>query len=275
MSLNQKVVVLGGSGLIGSRVVSELRMAGVQVLAASRRTGVNTVTGEGLAEAFAGADVVIDTSDVPSFDPQSLASFFRDSAQRVFQAERAAGVRHHICLSIVGVDQVRGNPYFDAKLGQEDLVRASGMPYTIARATQFFEFMPTLAAGFTKGLIAYLPSAHFQPIAADDVAMALASIALRPPHNGAVTIAGNERATFEAWFQRLFASTRDPRRAVSDIDATYFGGPLEEESITAAHPDYTGRLRFEDWIQTEAAQHALNHDRHAEAVSQIKRTPLA
>ncbi|SEL11475.1 Uncharacterized conserved protein YbjT, contains NAD(P)-binding and DUF2867 domains [Pseudoxanthomonas sp. GM95] len=275
MSLNLKVVVLGGGGLIGTRVVSALQAAGAQVIAASRRTGVNILTGEGLETALTGADVVIDTSDVPSFDPSSLASFFGDAAKHVYQAERAAGVRHHICLSIVGVDRVRGNPYFDAKLGQEDLVRASGVPYTIARATQFFEFMPTLATGFTKGLITHLPNAQFQPIAADDVAKALASIALNDPHHGAVTIAGKEHAPFESWFARLFTATRDPRRAIADVEATYFGGPLQDDSIIAAHPDYTGHLGFDDWILTESAQHALNHDRHADAVSEIKRSTTA
>lgn len=271
MSAYKKAVVFGGSGLIGAKVVTRLKEAGLEVIAASRRTHVDTTTGQGLMEALQGADVVVDVSDVPTFDPETLKTFFRASAEHIYAAELAAGVKHHVTLSIVGVDGVRGNPYFDAKLGQEELARASGVPFTIARATQFFEFLPTIAAGFTKGETTGLPDALFRPIAADDVATALADIALAPPRNNAVSIAGLESASFEHWFKRFFDLTQDPRQAETDQAATYFGARLQPCSIVPTAPDYIGAMCLEHWVTSPSARSALSGDRYAHATSEISK----
>ena len=269
MTKYHKAVVFGGSGMIGSKVVAGLKAAGLDVLSASRRTGVNTVTGEGLAQALAGADIVVDASDVPSYDLDTLGAFFRTSGANIFAAARAAGVRHHVTLSIVGVDVVRGNPYFDAKLTQEEAVRASGVPYTIARATQFYEFLPTIASGLARDGVARLPGACFRPLAAGDVAAALVTIALGAARNDAVTIAGPEIATFDAWLQRFFNLTGDTRTAVTDPDATYFGGRLQANSIAPASPDFVGPTTLENWMTSPAAAIALADDRHADAAKMI------
>jgi uncharacterized protein YbjT (DUF2867 family) len=259
-----KAVVLGGSGLIGSRVVERLRAAGFQVLAASRRTGVNALTGEGLHRAFADVDVVIDTSDVHSFDQETLHNFFTVAGENVALAEAAAGVKHHVTLSIVGVDRIHGNPYYTAKLAQEEAAQRSGVPYTIARSTQFYEFFPTIAGGFTKGSVVGLPNALLQPVAADDVAKALAEIAIAPAKNGPAFIAGPERAPFEEWLRRVFKLSGDTRSVEVDLAATWFGAPLETDSIVPARPDYIGHLTLEKWFETAGAKQALLGDRYAE-----------
>lgn len=269
MSRNLTVVVLGGSGMIGSRVSARLRDRGVHVVAASRRTGIDLLTGAGLHEAMRGADAVVDVSDVPRFDRETLTTFFKQAAENVFAAERAARIKHHVTLSIVGTDRVFGNPYLDAKREQEELAVASGVDYTVARATQFFEFMPTLADAYSSGDEARFPASLFQPIAADDVAEALATIALAEPARGAVHIAGAERASFEHWFTRFFTLANDPRRAKTDAEATYFGGPLGADGITCATPEYTGSLGLDAWFKTESAMAALKHNRYAEATHEV------
>lgn len=271
MSGYKKAVVFGGNGMIGAKVVTRLKEAGLEVIAASRRTHVDITTGRGLVEILQGADVVVDASDVPSFDPETLKTFFRAAGEHIYAAELAAGVKHHVTLSIVGVDDVRGNPYFDAKLGQEEMARASGVPFTLARATQFFEFLPTIAAGFTKGATTGLPDALFRPIAADDVATALAAIALAPPVNAAVSIAGLEAASFERWFKRFFDLVQDPRQAETDPAATYFGARLQPCSIVPAAPDYIGAMCLEHWVTSPSARMALSDDRHAHATAQISK----
>jgi uncharacterized protein YbjT (DUF2867 family) len=271
MSDYKKAVVFGGSGMIGSKVVEYLKAAGLEVVAASRRTGVDTLTGAGLSEVLAGVDIVVDTSDVPKFDVETLQTFFRKSGENIFAAEAKAGVKHHVTLSIVGVDRVRGNPYFDAKLSQEEMVSAGGVPFTIGRATQFFEFMPTIAGGFTNGDVTALPDALFRPVAADDVAKALAEIALAGPKNGAVSITGPEVMSFADWFKRLFARLGDARKAISDATATYFGGVVAEGSIVPEHPEYVGATTFDTWFDTPAAKHALGADRYAHADMAIEK----
>ncbi len=269
MTEMRKVVVLGGSGMIGSLVVAALASAGVEVVSASRRTKVNILTGEGLDEALAGADTVIDTSDVPNFDLDTLKTFFRTSGEKIFAAERRAGIRHHIMLSIFGVDQVRGNPYFDAKLMQEDMVRASYVPYTILRSTQFYEFLPTIASGLTVDNVIRLPNALFSPVAAADVATTLANLAHHDPIDNAASLAGPEIAQFAAWLQRFLMVTGDRRRVVTDEKATYFGGRVQRHSIAPAFSDFTGTATFDKWLGTPAAT-ALTTDRYAHAVTAME-----
>jgi uncharacterized protein YbjT (DUF2867 family) len=270
MTNYSKAVVLGGSGLIGSRVVERLRTSGIEVLSASRRTGVDTLTGEGLDKALANADVVVDASDVHSFDQETLRKFFTVSGENVARAEAAAGVKHHVTLSIVGVDRIDGNPYYAAKLAQEEMASRSGVPFTIARSTQFYEFFPTIAGGFTKGSVVGLPNAMLQPIAADDVAVALADIALSPPKYGPVYIAGPERDPFDRWLTRVFKLTDDPRSVEVDFKATWFGATLENDSIVPKQTDYSGHLKLEEWFATPEAKRALLGDRYAEAVAAIE-----
>jgi len=270
MIKGQKVVVLGGTGMIGSLAVSSLARAGIDVVSASRRSNVNILTGEGLDAALAGADTVIDTTDVSNFDSDTLKNFFRESGEKIFAAERKAGIRHHITLSIFGVDQVRGNPYFDAKLMQEDMVRSSTIPYTILRSTQFYEFLPTIASGLMAGDAIRLPHALFSPVAAADVGAALASLAQHDPVNAAVSIAGPEVAPFEAWVRRFLAVIEDTRRVVTDDAATYFGGKLERYSIAPAIPDMKGASTFDDWMTSPAAK-ALKTDRYAHAAAAMDR----
>jgi uncharacterized protein YbjT (DUF2867 family) len=271
MTKAKKVVVLGGTGMIGSLVVSALTRAGVDLVSASRRTNVNILTGEGLDAALAGADTVIDTSDVSSFDLDTLKTFFRASGEIIHAAEKKAGVRHHIMLSIFGVDQVRGNPYFDAKLMQEDMVRSSSIPYTILRSTQFYEFLPTIASGLAVSNAIRVPNALFSPIAAVDVGTALAELAHHGAINKAVSIAGPEIAQFETWMHRFLAAAEDKRRhAVTDEHATYFGGKLQRDSIAPTLPDITGSLTFENWLHTSAAA-ALKTDRYAHAAAAMDR----
>jgi uncharacterized protein YbjT (DUF2867 family) len=266
-----RVVVLGGSGLIGGRTVNRLREFGLDVVSASRRNGVNTLTGEGLEPAFAGADVVLDTSDVHSFDEETLQHFFATSGENVARAERAAGVKHHVTLSIVGVDRIDGNPYYAAKRLQEAAARHSGVPYTIARSTQFYEFFPTIAGGFSKGSVVSLPAALLQPVAADDVAAALTQVVLGAPKSGPWFIGGPERATLATWIGRVFEVTSDRRTVEVDPKATWFGAPLDEDSIVPQAADYVGTTSFAEWATTLQAKQSLLGDRYAEAVSMMDR----
>lgn len=264
----KKVVVLGGTGMIGSLVVSALARAGIDAVAASRRNNVNILSGEGLDAAFAGADTVIDTSDVSSFDLDTLKTFFRSAGENIFAAERKAGIRHHIMLSIFGVDQVRGNPYFDAKLMQEDMVRSSTIPYTILRSTQFYEFLPTIASGLGAGDAVRLPHALLSPVAAADVSTTLANLAHHDAMNKPVSIAGPEIAQFETWVRRFLDVIDESRRVLTDVDATYFGGKVQGNAIAPAIPDITGALTFDDWLKSPAAA-ALKTNRYAHAAAAL------
>jgi uncharacterized protein YbjT (DUF2867 family) len=244
-----KIVVIGGTGLIGSKTVAILRQGGHEVVAASRKAGVNTVTGEGLEGAMAGAQVVIDVSNAPSFDAQAVMEFFEASGRNLLAAEAAAGVRHHVVLSIVGTDRVPGQGYYRAKVAQEKLVEASGIPYTIIRATQFLEFLGAIADASTDGHVVRLPPGLLQPIAADDVAAIVNDVALAGPRNGIIEIAGPERAPFSEMVGRYLKAVGDPREVVNDPEARYFGGRLEEKSLVPLGEARLGRFNLEEWLR--------------------------
>ncbi|GAB7545343.1 SDR family oxidoreductase [Cupriavidus sp. CuC1] len=243
-----KIVVIGGSGLIGSRLVSLLTKAGHTALAASPRSGVNTVTGDGLSNALVGADVVVDVTNAPSWEPQAVLDFFRTSARNLGKAEVAAGVRHHVALSIVGADRMPENAYFTAKVAQEEAIEAAGVPYTIVRATQFMEFIGGIADFSTDGGTVRVGDGLFQPIAADDIAAILSQIALAAPLNDTVEIAGPDRAPFAAIITRYLKSVGDARPVVTDRDARYYGGQVEELSLVPLGDARIGRISLDQWL---------------------------
>jgi uncharacterized protein YbjT (DUF2867 family) len=244
-----KIVVIGGTGLIGSKTVVILRRGGHEVVAASRKCGVNTVTGEGLKEAIAGAQVLIDLSNAPSFDAGAVLEFFETSGRNLLAGEAVAGVRHHVALSIVGTDRVPGQGYYRAKVAQEKLIEASGIPYTIIRSTQFLEFLGGIADASTDGSVVKLPPGLLQPIAADDVAAVVAEVALGNPRNGTIEIAGPERAPFNEFVARYLKAVGDRRKVVKDSDARYFGGRLHENSLVPLGEARLGRLNLEEWLR--------------------------
>ena len=242
-----KIVVIGGTGLIGSKTVAILRQGGHEVVAASPNSGVNTITGEGVKEAVAGAQVVIDLANSPSFEDKAVLEFFQTSGRHLLEAEAAAGVRHHVALSIVGTDRTPDNGYFRAKVAQEKLIEASGVPYTIIRSTQFLEFLRGIADEATKGNIVKVSPGLFQPIAADDVAAVVADVALAAPRNGIVEIAGPERAPFDEIIARYLKAVGDPREVVRDPEARYWGGRVEERSLVPLGEARLGRIGFDEW----------------------------
>ena len=248
-----KIVVIGGTGLIGSKTVAILRQGGHEVVAASPKTGVNTITGEGLQEAMAGTQVVIDLANSPSFEDRAVLEFFETSGRNLLAAEAAAGVQHHVALSIVGTDRTPDNGYFRAKVAQEHLIEASGIPYTIIRSTQFLEFLGGIAASSAEGNIVRLSPGLFQPIAADDVAPIVAEVALAAPRNGIVEIAGPERAPFHAIVARYLQAVGDPRAVVSDPEARYFGGRVEERSLVPLGEARLGRIGLDEWLRRSQA----------------------
>ncbi|MEH2512570.1 uncharacterized protein YbjT (DUF2867 family) [Nitrobacteraceae bacterium AZCC 1564] len=245
-----KIVVIGGTGLIGSKAVAILRRGGHEVVAASRKGGVNTVTGEGLEEAMAGAQAVIDLSDASSSDAKAVLAFFETSGRNLLAAEVAAGVRHHVVLSIVGTDRVPGQGYYRAKVAQEKLIEASGIPYTIIRSTQFFEFLGSIADANTDGMVVRLPSGLLQPVAADDVAAIVTEVALADPRNGIIEIAGPERAPFDEIVARYLKAIGDAREVVKDSEARYFGGRLEAKSLVPWGEARLGFIYFEEWLRS-------------------------
>lgn len=248
-----KIVVIGGTGLIGTKVVKRLREQGHEVTAASPSSGVNAVTGEGLAAALTGAQVVVDVSNSPSFEDGPVMAFFESSGRNLAAAESAAGVAHHVALSVVGTDRMLASGYFRAKLAQESLIKGSAIPYTIVRATQFFEFVGTIAHSATDGQTVRLPSAQLQPIASDDVAAAVAEAALRAPLNGIAEVAGPERIPLDDLVRQYLTATKDPRTVVTDAAATYFGTAINDESLTAGSDALLGRMRFAEWLGRERA----------------------
>jgi len=244
-----KIVVIGGTGLIGSKAVPMLRQGGDEVVAASPTTGVNTITGEGLTAAMAGTQVVIDLANAPAWEDQAVREFFETSGRNLLAAEAAAGVQHHVALSIVGIDRTPDNGYFRAKVAQEKLIEASGIPYTIIRATQFMEFLGGIADAGAQGSTVRLSPGLFQPIAADDVAAITAEVALAAPRRGIVEIAGPERAPLYAFVARYLKAVGDPRTVVSDPDARYFGGRVEEHSLVPLGDARLGRIGLDEWLR--------------------------
>jgi len=244
-----KIVVIGGTGLIGSKVVANLKQKGHEAFAAAPNTGINTITGEGLREAMAGTQGVIDLANSPSFEDKAVLEFFETSGRNLLAAEAAAGgVRHHVALSIVGIDR-SDNGYFRAKLAQEKLIKSSGTPYTIIRSTQFLEFLRGIVASGADGNIVRISPGLFQPIAADDVGAIVAEVALAAPRNGIVDIAGPERAPFNEFIARYLKAVGDPRKVVSDPEARYFGGRVEERSLVPLGEARLGRIGFDEWLR--------------------------
>jgi uncharacterized protein YbjT (DUF2867 family) len=248
-----KIVVIGGTGLIGSKTVAILRQGGHEVIAGSPKNGITSITGEGLKEAMAGAHVVIDLANAPSWEDQAVLEFFQTSSHNILAAEAATGVRHHVALSIVGTDRMPDNGYFRAKVAQEKLIEAAGSPYTIIRSTQFMEFLGGIATSSTDGNMVRLSPGLFQPIASDDVAAIVADVALAAPRNGIVDIAGPERAPFNEFVARYLKAIGDPREVVSDPEARYFGGRVEQHSLVPLGEARLGRIGLDEWLRRRSA----------------------
>ncbi|MFJ8792185.1 SDR family oxidoreductase [Streptomyces sp. NPDC102462] len=247
-----KVVVIGGTGLIGSQLVGKLKEHGHEAVAAAPNTGVNTLTGEGLAEVLQGASVVVDVSNSPSFDDEAVMEFFRTSTTNVLKAEAEAGVTHHVALSVVGTERLQGSGYFRAKQAQEELIKASGVPYTIVHATQFFEFAKGLADGVTEGDTVRLPAAKIQPMFSGDVAAAVGRAAVGTPVGGVVEVGGPEAFQLDEFIRTALAAKNDPRSVVADPNATYWGAELQEDTLLPGPGAHIAETRFTDWL---AKQH--------------------
>ena len=255
-----KIVVIGGSGLIGSKVVNILRQRGHEVVAASPSTGVNTLTGEGLAEALAGAQVVIDVANSPSFEDKPALEFFETSGRNLLAAEKTAGVRHHVALSVVGTDRLLGSGpgslsgYFRAKMAQENLIKASGIPFTIVHATQFFEFVKNIAQSATDGLTIRLSPVLMQPMVSDDVAAAVADVALGESMNAMVEVAGPDKIRQDELVRQFLTATGDPRNVVTDTNAGYYGIKVNDQSLVPGDNPRLGTTRFDEWLSRTTPQ---------------------
>jgi uncharacterized protein YbjT (DUF2867 family) len=247
-----KIVVIGGTGLIGKKTVANLRQKGHEVLAASPSSGVNSVAGEGLAQAFAGAQVVVDVANAPSWEDKAVMEFFEKSGRNLLAAEAAAKVGHHVALSVVGTDRLLASGYFRAKMAQENLIKASPIPYTIVHATQFFEFVDGIAKGATEGQTVRVPPVLMQPIAADDVAAVLADVALAKPLNGMVEIAGPDPIRQDELVRQFLSKKRDARTVVTDPKALYYGLPVNDQSLTPGDNPRIGPTHFADWLVSNA-----------------------
>ena len=253
-SETMKIVVLGGTGLIGSKVVNLLRAEGHEVVAASPSQGINSITGEGLTEALTGAKIVVDVTNSPSFEDNAVLKFFETSTRNVLAAEAKTDVSHHVALSIVGCDQLPASGYLRAKVAQEKLIKASSIPYTILRATQFFEFVGRIADEASTGQTVRLPSVLFQPICSDDLAANLARIAVAKPLNGAIDIAGPDAVPFDELVREYLVAHHDPRTVVRDEQAHYFGTALENRSLVPRKNALLGSTHFADWLGRTAPQ---------------------
>jgi uncharacterized protein YbjT (DUF2867 family) len=249
-----KIVVIGGTGLIGSKTVERLRKKGHDVVAASPASGVNTITGEGLAEALAGAQVVIDLANSPSFEDKAVLEFFETSGRNLLAAEKAAGVAHHVALSVVGTERLQGSGYFRGKMAQENLIRSAGIPYTIVHSTQFFEFMGAIAKAGVVSDVIHLSPAYMQPISSDDVAGVMTDVALAEPVNGTIEIAGPERERLSEFVGRFLKATKDKRKLVVDPHALYFGVELDDRSLVPGRNPRIGTTRFDQWLSRSASQ---------------------
>jgi uncharacterized protein YbjT (DUF2867 family) len=243
-----KIVVIGGTGLIGTKVVADLREQGHEAVPASPRLGINTLTGEGLAEALAGASVVVDVSNAPSFEETAVLAFFETSTRNLLAAEADAGVGHHVALSIVGIDRSPDNEYFQAKIAQEKLIASGPIPYSIVRATQFFEFIDGIADAATTGNDVHIAPVACQPMAADDVARAVAGVAVNAPLNGRLEIAGPEQLRFDDVIRQRLRARNDARQVIADPQAPYFGAVPNEQSLIPLNGARLGKIRFEDWL---------------------------
>jgi uncharacterized protein YbjT (DUF2867 family) len=247
-----KIVVIGGSGLIGKRVVRNLRERGHEVLPASPSSGVNTVTGEGLPQALVGAQVVVDVANSPTFEDKAALEFFEKSGRNLLSAEEAAGVGHHVALSVVGTERLLAMGYFRAKLAQENLIKASPVPYTIVRATQFFEFVGSIAQSATEGQTVRLPPTLMQPIASDDLAALIADVAVAEPLKGTIEVAGPEPIGLDDLVRKFLSANRDARTVTTDNRAGYFGIQVNDQSLTPGDHPRLGPTRFEDWLSRNA-----------------------
>jgi uncharacterized protein YbjT (DUF2867 family) len=247
-----KIVVIGGSGLIGSKLVAKLDERGLEAIPASPNTGVNTLTGEGLADALAGASVVVDVSNAPSFEDAAVLAFFDTSTRNLLAAEAAAGVGHHVALSVVGTERLSESSYLRAKLAQEELIKESSIPYSIVHATQFFEFVKSMAAAATDGNTVRLAPVLIQPIAADDVARAVGQVSVGSQVNGVVEVAGPERFRLDEFIRRGLTARNDPREVIADRHARYFGAELGERTLVPGADARLGATRFEDWLRQPA-----------------------
>jgi uncharacterized protein YbjT (DUF2867 family) len=243
-----KVVVIGGTGLIGSKVVARLGEHSHEAVAAAPSTGVNTLTGEGLAEVLKGASVVIDVSNSPSFEDEAVMDFFRTSTTNLLKAETEAGVTHHVALSVVGTERLQDSGYFRAKQAQEELIKASGIPYSIVHATQFFEFVKAIAAAATEGDTVRLAPVKIQPVSSDDVAATVGRTAVANPINGVVEVAGPDEFRLDQLIGKGLAAKNDPRTVVADVHAPYFGAELKETTLLPAPGAHVGEARFSDWL---------------------------
>jgi uncharacterized protein YbjT (DUF2867 family) len=248
MNKKMKIVVIGGTGLIGTKLVNNLRQRGQEVVAASPSSGVNTLTSEGLAEALEGAQVVVDVANSPSWEDNAVLHFFETSGRNLLSAEAAAGVRHHVALSVVGTDRLLMSGYFRAKMAQENLIKASGIPFTIVRSTQFFEFVKGIAQTATEGQTVRLPSALMQPIASDDVAAALADAAIAEPLNDTVEVAGPESIRMDEFVRRFLSANGDTRKLITDVHALYYGIEVNDKSLIPGDNPRLGSTHFEDWL---------------------------
>jgi uncharacterized protein YbjT (DUF2867 family) len=249
MNEKLKIIVIGGSGLIGKKVVKNLLAQGHEVVAASPSSGVNTVTGEGLAEALKGAQVVVDVANAPVWEDKAVLEFFEKSGRNLLAAEAAAGIGHHVALSVVGTDRLLASGYFRAKMAQETLIKASPIPYTIVRATQFFEFVSGIAQSATEGQTVRLSSALFQPMASDDVAAFVAEAAVSQPLNGTIEVAGPEPIGIDEAVRKYLSANRDARTVTTDTNAKYFGVAVNDQSLTPGNHPRLGPTRFEDWLK--------------------------
>ena len=251
-----KIVVIGGSGLIGSKLVPKLREHGHEAIAASPHSGVNTLTAEGLAEVLKGASVVVDVSNSPSWEDTAVMNFFETSTRNLLSYEAATGVGHHVALSVVGSERMLESGYFRAKVAQENLIKGSPIPYSIVRATQFFEFVKGIADISTEGNTVRLPHVLFQPMAADDVASAVGQVALRQPINGTVEIGGPERSHLDEIVRKGLAASKDRREVVADPHARYYGVEVKERTLVPDHNAKLGKTRFETWLAQSSAKAA-------------------